>query len=339
MRRARHSAAVGRLARLKIGDVVAENNVMLAPMAGYTDVAFRILARRHGAGLTSTEQVGAGSLDRQGVRATLRAAIDGRERPVMLQLITSDPAEAASAAALVEGADLLGLNMGCPAQQVARAGCGAALLDRPQVARALVRAVKAASDLPLVVKMRLGNGRRIDAPAFARDMVDAGADAIIVHGRAACDHYSGRADWGAIAAVVRAVDVPVVANGDVVDGPAAAACLDATGAAAVAIGRAALGDPRVFARVLSHLESGAEVPPDRAAQADDLVEYLRLAVAAGVHEHQLLKQAQRFTKGLPGASRLRAALTQDALRDVEGLAARLRDVAMASSRRAAVPAA
>lgn len=312
---------------LRIGDVVAENNVMAAPMAGYTDVAFRILARRCGAGITSTEQVGAGSLERQGPKSVARAAIDGRERPVMLQLITSDPEEAATGARLVEHADLLGLNMGCPAPQVARAGCGAALLDKPATALALVSAVKEANSRPLVVKMRLGNGRRIEAPAFARALVEAGADALIVHGRTACEHYAGRADWAAIGEIVRAVDVPVVANGDVVDGPSAAACLAATGAAGVAVGRAALGDPRVFERIVAYLARGEVVRPDRAAQTRDLAEYLTLALAAGVHEHQLLKQAQRFTKGLRGAARLRAALTKDALRDPESLALRLREAA------------
>lgn len=315
---------------LRIRDVVAENNVMLAPMAGYTDVAFRILARRHGAGFTSTEQVGAGSLPRDGHRTVLRAVVDGRERPVMLQLITREANEAATAARMVAGEpgqprpDLLGLNMGCPAHQVQRAGCGAILLDRPEVAESLVRAVKDAAPQPLVVKMRLGNAARIDTRAFARRMVDAGADALIVHGRAACDGYSGRADWNAIAEIVRAVDVPVVANGDVVDGRSAADCLRTTGAAGVALGRAALGDPAIFSRVARYLADGTFVAPDRDAQLEDLAEYVRLAVAAGIPEPSLLKQAQRFTKGIPDAKRVRAALTRESLRDVDRLVGQLR---------------
>lgn len=299
--------------RLRIGDVVADSRAMLSPMAGFTDVAFRVLCREHGAGIVSTEQVSATSLLRAGSKTVSRARIAAAERPVMVQLVGADAEDAAAAAARLEEPDLVGINFGCPAHQVKRTGCGAALLDDPAKAEAIVQAIKGATSRPIVAKMRLANCRPIDPVAFARSVVDGGADALIVHGRTAAQGYSGRANWDRIRDIVEAVRVPVVANGDVVDGASALEALQISSAAGVAIGRAALGDPRVFRRVRDALQGKplARVSVEQRIReaCEDLERYLDLARLAEIPAAQIARQTQRFTRGVPGGAQLRAGLS------------------------------
>ncbi|MHB8586139.1 MAG: tRNA dihydrouridine synthase [Thermoplasmatota archaeon] len=301
---------------LRIGSVVADNNLILSPMAGFSDIAFRILCRRHGAGIVSSEQVSTSSLVRNARPTLRRARVHEEERPVMVQLVGASPEEASEAAAGLERADLVGFNMGCPAHQVKRTGCGAALLDHPEKASEILRAVKAAVRQPLVAKMRLGNCRPIDPVSFARTLEQAGADALIVHGRTAAQGYGGRADWRAIGAIVQSVGIPVIANGDVVDGPSAESAFRESGAAGLAIGRASLGDPRIFTRIRAYFEDDTDATPPHAerieAARDDLRTYLELACGpngADLPEVHVVRQAQRFTRAVPGGARLRSLLS------------------------------
>lgn len=206
---------------------------------------------------------------------------------------------------------IVGFNMGCPAVQIKRQGCGAAMLDDPDRALGMVEAVRAGTDKPLLVKMRLGNARAIDSVGFARRLERAGAAGLIVHGRTAAQHYSGRSDWGAIAAVKAAVSIPVVGNGDVVDGPSAERALR-SGVDGVAVGRASLGDPRVFRGIAAWLREGEEPPRGSPAERfRDFAEYARMAQAVGIDPVQIREQAQQFTRGLRGAAQLRRQLTSD----------------------------
>lgn len=307
--------AMGLLRPLRIGDVRIPNNLVLSPMAGFTDLAFRVLCRRHGAGLVSSEMVAAGSVGREAPHPRLRSRTNQEERPTSIQMFGTEPdVVAAAARSLGELCDVLGFNMGCPAHQIRRQGCGAALLDDPARCESIVKAVKKASPTPLLVKMRAGNEAAMDVVAFARRLESAGADGIIFHARTARQNYSGRADWSLIRAVKEAVSVPVIGNGDIVDGPSAERALRESGADGIAIGRAALGDPRLFGRIAAFLESGFSAePPSWRERREDFLAYLGMALDLGYDRARILQQAHRFTRGLRGGADLRARLTEGAL--------------------------
>lgn len=300
---------------LEVGGVTLPNNLVLSPMAGFSDRAFRILCRRRGAGLVCTEMVSASAVARhrfpgeETCKSVARMLTTPEERPVCIQLFGTDPEDLARAAQdAARDCDVLGLNMGCPAWQVKRAGCGAALLDRPDVAAQLVETVTHSSRRPLLVKIRAGNAHRIDVARFAQRLENAGAAGVIFHARTAGEGYSGRADWSLIRSVKQALGIPVIGNGDVTDGRSAALALRESGCDGLAIGRAALGDPGIFGRVGAYLISGAEREVDPRERIADLAAYIVIAGAAGLPRTQVLAQAQRFTRGLAGAARLRARL-------------------------------
>ncbi len=295
---------------LRLGGVTLPNNLVLSPMAGYTDLPFRILCRRHGAGLVSSEMVAAESIERGVAQHLVRMRTAPEERPTSIQIFGADPATVAAAARAAEAhCDVLGFNMGCPAYQIKAQGCGAALLDRPELAQRLVASIKGASDLPLLVKVRAGTTSSRDAVAFAQGLERAGADGLIVHGRTAAQGYSGRADWSLIARVKEAVAIPVVGNGDIVDGPSADTALRESGADGLALGRATLGDPRIFARIAHFLETGEALPaPTTAERVEDFFFYLDRAEDVGLNTPHILQQAQRFTRGVRGAAEIRTRL-------------------------------
>src|ERR1051326_2455868 len=204
---------------LVIGKVRLPNNLVLSPMAGFSDLPFRVLCRRHGAGLVCSEMVAATSVLREVPNTLQRMKTLEEETPMSIQLFGTDADAVRQAAVdLDKRCAIVGFNMGCPAHQIKRQGCGAAMLDDPENALAMVRAVKDGTDKPLLVKIRLGNGRAIRYVEFAQALARAGADALIVHGRTAAQGYSGRSDWSAIGDIKRAVGVPVIGNGDITDG-------------------------------------------------------------------------------------------------------------------------
>lgn len=315
---------------LRIGNVLLPNNLVLSPMAGYSDLPFRVLCRRFGAGLVSSEMVAAGGVEHHRGPHLLRARTVGEERPTSIQLFGTDPEEVARAARHFESdCDVLGFNMGCPAHQIKRQGCGAELLDHPERAQDLVRAIKGATRKPLLVKVRAGNREPIDLVAFARGLERAGADGLLVHARTAREGYSGRANWDLIRAVKEHVSIPVVGNGDVADGPSAAAALQSSGADGVALGRATLGDPRIFHRIAHYLTTGVTLTlPTPEERVQDFLAYFDMAVSLGLDTPHILHQAQRFTRGLVGGARIREAfhggrLPLESVRErfIEGVAA------------------
>jgi tRNA-dihydrouridine synthase B len=295
---------------LRIGTVTLPNNLVLSPMAGYTDLPFRALCRAHGAGLVCTEMVAAMSVEHEGSNTMRRMVTSPAERPVSIQVVGNEPEAVAHAAALAgERCEVLGLNMGCPAHQVAKTGCGAALLDQPELAMQLVATIKAASPAPLLVKMRAGTGRVMDCAAFAKRLEAAGADAILFHARTAKQSYSGLADWKLIREVKEAVSIPVVGNGDLRDGPGAAKALRETGCDGLAIGRGSLGDPRVFARIQAYLATGVEPPKATPHEkAADFRAYVEGMEGTGISRVQALWHAQAFSKGIVGGAVLRQKL-------------------------------
>ena len=296
---------------LTVGKARLPNNLVLSPMAGFSDLPHRVLCRRHGAGLVCSEMVSANGVLREVPNTLQRMRTLEAESPMSIQLFGTDEAEVERAARDLDSrCAVVGFNMGCPAHQIKRTGCGAAMLDKPDLAESLVQAVKRGTPKPLLVKMRLANCRPMDPVAFARRLERAGADGLIVHGRTAAQGYSGKADWAAIARIKAAVGIPVVGNGDVVDGPSAKRAL-VSGVDGVALGRATLGNPRVFREVAHFLEAGEPLPPATSEERlADLSEYLRMARVTGISDVQVREQAQQFTRGLRGGADLRRAFSR-----------------------------
>jgi nifR3 family TIM-barrel protein len=247
---------------LELGALKLDGRAFLAPMAGVTDLAMRRLARKFGAALVFSEMVASGDLS-QGGRESLLRAQGGGLTPHAVQIAGCEAASMAEAARLVEaaGADLIDINMGCPAKRVVGGAAGSALMRDLDHAALLIRAVVRAVKIPVSVKMRLGwDEASLNAPELARRAELEGARLIVVHGRTRSQFYRGEADWAAIRPVVEAVSLPVVANGDCRTPQDAASMLALSGAQAVMIGRAALGRPWLVGDIGHFLRTGRERP-------------------------------------------------------------------------------
>lgn len=248
-----------------------KSRVWLSPMSGVSDLPFRRAASRLGARYVATEMVACEQFTLGRPDAVRRAAIgDGLPR-MIVQLVGGDPKWVAAAARLARdaGADVIDLNFGCPAKEVTGIACGSALMRRPDLAERLTAAAVAAQDAPVTVKTRLGwdAGSR-NAPELARRVEAAGAAAITVHGRTRSQFYTGRSDWAAVAEVKNAVRIPVIVNGDIVDGASARQALELSGADGVMIGRAAVGRPWVASEIEAYLAGEAFIAPRGEALAD-----------------------------------------------------------------------
>ena len=247
-----------------IGSVFILNPLVLAPMAGVTDLAFRRTCRELGAGLTVTEMVSAKALCYQDKKSRGLLKIAPEEHPVSAQIFGSDPAcmaEAAQMALEQSGADILDINMGCPVGKVVKGGDGSALMKTPELAGRIIESVVKAVDKPVTVKFRKGwDGGSINAVEFARICEQAGAAAIAVHGRTRVQMYAGRADWDIIKAVKQAVRIPVTANGDIFSPEDAAHILRYTGCDMAMIGRGCFGNPWLFEQSSAAVDA-LPVPP------------------------------------------------------------------------------
>lgn len=296
----------------KIGPIELDGWAVLAPMAGVSDLAYRVIARRMGAAMTTAEMVSAKGLYYKNEKTRDMLKIDPGEHPVALQLFGSEPDIMALGAKEMEkaGADIIDINMGCPMQKVVKNGDGSALMKNVPLAAAVVKAMVQAVHVPVTVKMRLGWTRETEnCVELAKAVEEAGAAAITVHGRTREDFYTGCADWEKIGEVVEAVHIPVFGNGDVVDGPTAARLIKETGCAGVAIGRAAWGNPWVFERVNTYLETGTILPPPtnemRIAMAREHLHGLVKEKGERVAVKEMRAHASRYFHGLPEAASLR----------------------------------
>lgn len=300
------------LEKPKIGNIVLDGWAVLAPMAGVSDLAYRVIARHMGTAMTTAEMVSAKGLYYKNEKTRDMLKIDPTEHPVALQIFGSDPDIMAAGALEMEraGADIIDINMGCPMQKVVKNGDGSALMKNVPLAAAIVKAMVGAVHVPVTVKMRLGWSRETEnCVELAQAVEEAGASAITVHGRTREDFYTGHADWKKIGEVVQAVSIPVFGNGDVVDGPSAKGLMDETGCAGVAIGRAAWGNPWIFEAVNRYLETGEVAEPPswemRLAMARKHLHGLVVEKGEHVAVREMRAHASRYFHGLPEAAALR----------------------------------
>lgn len=249
---------------MKLGNLTISGLAALAPMAGVTDRAYREICTSFGAGCVTTEMVSAKGLEYQNRKTNELMELSPEQRPAGIQLFGSDPAVLAEAAkkAMTYAPDSIDINMGCPAPKVANNGCGSALMKDPDLCGRIVEAVKAAAAVPVTVKIRKGwDKASVNAVEVAKICAAAGADGIAVHGRTRDQMYMPTADWQIIAAVKKAVNIPVIGNGDVDSPQAAARMLEETGCDMVMVGRAALGNPWIFQQINGYLEERVIAPP------------------------------------------------------------------------------
>lgn len=302
----------------KIRNIELNGWACLAPMAGVSDLAYRVIAKKMGASLTTAEMVSAKGLYYRNEKTKEMLKIDSDEHPVALQLFGSDPDIMAWGAKIMEqaGPDFIDINMGCPMQKVVKNGDGSALMKNIPLAAAVIRAMIKAVHTPVTVKMRLGWSRdTLNAVELAQAAEEAGAAAITVHGRTREDFYTGKADWKEIKKVVDAVKIPVIGNGDVTDGKSAKDLMEETGCAAVAIGRAAWGNPWIFREVNTYLETGEIIPPPswemRLQMARRHLHGLCLEKGEYAAVREMRAHASRYFHGLPKATALRQEIMKE----------------------------
>ena len=259
---------------LAIGGVTLENNLILAPMAGVTDLPFRLLCRQQGAGLVCMEMVSAKAIYYHNKNTEELMEIHPDEQPASLQLFGSDPVIISEMAKRIEDKpfSILDINMGCPVPKVVNNGEGSALMKDPGlVAEIITQTVKAVKK-PVTVKIRKGfSEQNANAVEIARIAEGCGAAAVAVHGRTREQYYSGHADWDIIRQVKEAVSIPVIGNGDVVDGPSAKAMLEETGCDGIMVGRAARGNPWIFKEISRYLETGEKALMKTPAEVRDVI--------------------------------------------------------------------
>ena len=299
--------------QLKIGNVVMDNPLVLAPMAGVTDLPFRLLCKEQGAGLICMEMVSAKAIYYKNKNTESLLEIDPREKPVSLQLFGSDPEIMAQMAHQIEDRpfDILDINMGCPVPKVVNNGEGSALLKNPALVRKIVTAVVQAIDKPVTVKIRRGfDDDHINAVEIAKIIEDCGAAAVAVHGRTREQYYSGKADWDIIRQVKEAVQIPVIGNGDVTSPETAMALMEQTGCDGVMIGRAVRGNPWLFSEILYYMETGQHKARPTIEEVKAMIlKHARMQVEVK-GEYTALREMRKhvawYTAGFPHSARLRA---------------------------------
>jgi len=316
-----------KMKKLTIGNVELTNPYILAPMAGVTDLPFRLLCKEQGAGLLCMEMVSAKAIQYNNKNTKALLEIHPEEMPVSLQLFGSDPDVISEIAKQIEERpfSILDINMGCPVPKIVRNGEGSALMKQPKLVHEIVSKTVKAIKKPVTVKIRKGfDDSCINAVEIAKIIEDAGASAVAVHGRTREQYYSGKADWDIIRQVKEAVSIPVIGNGDVVSGASAIAMQKETGCDGVMIGRGAQGNPWIFSELLAYDRTG-EMParPTMEEIKQMIYRHARLQVKykgeyLGIRE--MRKHVSWYTSGLPNSAKLRGEINAvESLEELEKL--------------------
>ena len=310
--------------KLQIGSVTLDNNIILGPMAGVSDLPFRLLCSEMGAGLVCMEMVSAKAIIYKNRNTNMLLEIHPEERPVSLQLFGSEPAIMQEAVEMIKDRpyDILDVNMGCPVPKVVGNGEGSALMKKPELIEEIVAALVKVSDRPVTVKIRKSfNEEMVNAVECALAAQQGGAAAVAVHGRTREQFYYGNADWSIIRDVKEALNIPVIGNGDVVDGESAQRMFDETGCDGVMVARAAQGNPFLFREIKSYFETGKACErPSNQEIYDTVIRHADLQLQykgeyIGIRE--MRKHVSWYTTGMIGSAKFRNEINQ--MTDMESL--------------------
>lgn len=298
--------------KLTIGNIELDNSYVLGPMAGVTDLPFRLLCKEQGAGLLGMEMISAKGIYYNNKNTETLLEIHPEEQPVSLQLFGSDPHIMSEMAKRIEDRPfaILDINMGCPVPKIVKNGEGSALMNQPKLVYEIVSALVKAISKPVTVKIRKGfDDEHVNAVEIAKIIEEAGAAAVAVHGRTREQYYSGKADWDIIRQVKEAVSIPVIGNGDVTSGEKAIALREQTGCDGVMIARGAQGNPWIFSELLAYEENGRIPPrPDVDEIKRVMLRHMDLQIQykgdyLGVRE--MRKHIAWYTKGMHGSTKMR----------------------------------
>lgn len=323
--------------KLRIGTAVLENNVILAPMAGVTDLPFRLLCHEQGAGCVVTEMVSAKAILYNNRNTKELLTVHPDERPAAVQLFGSDPAIMAEIAARIEDGpfDFIDVNMGCPVPKIVNNGEGSALMKQPKLAGEILSAMVKAVKKPLTVKFRKGfNDSNVNAVEFARIAESSGVAAVAVHGRTREQYYSGKADWDIIRQVKDAVKIPVIGNGDIFTPQDAKRMLEETGCDGIMVARGAKGNPWIFRRINHYLDTGELLPEPSIEEIQAMILRHGHMLAEYKGENTAMREMRGhvawYTKGMPHSAALRNEINQ--VETLDGLAELLNQAVPANTR-------
>lgn len=304
------------LHKLKIGDVELENNLILAPMAGVTNLPFRVICKGFGPGLVCTEMASAKAMFHNDQKTKRLFNTEGEKRPISFQLFGSDEESMEYATKYMnEFADIIDINMGCPAPKVVKNGDGSKLLLDLDKAKSIMETVVKSAKVPVTLKIRKGWDKdHIVAVEVAKIAEEVGISAITVHGRTRSEYYTGKADWDIIKKVKESVKIPVIGNGDVVDEESAYRMFETTGVDGIMIGRGSFGNPWIFRNIKYYLETGEKLPPPSNEEKLEVIKkHIKLAAEEKGEEvavKELRKHISWYTKNLKNSSEFRAMMNK-----------------------------